>query len=98
MKRLRTETTDLQGKGAYRSRTGVSIVTKDAAQSACVEVDSVQRELLDLFRGTSALPLAVRQPPFSVNPHEQRAHSEHLTDALTERLEQAVSETVEEPV
>lgn len=29
-------------RGAYRSRTGVSVVTKDSAQSACVELDFVQ--------------------------------------------------------
>ena len=35
------------------------------------------------------------EPPKAENPHQQRAHSEHLTSALNEALKQAVSETTE---
>ena len=43
--------------------------------------------------GASALRLERRQPPEAEDPHQQTPHSEHLADALHERLDQAVTET-----
>lgn len=42
-------------RGAYRSRTGVSVVTKDSAQSPCVEPDSVRRDFADAADALTAL-------------------------------------------
>ena len=59
MKSLRTETRDLQAKGAYRSRTGVALVTKDPTRSACTQVGSALRYASKGYAARNVLERAI---------------------------------------